>query len=108
MISEAFTFIFALMGILFLFHTVIFKITLWLTEDFTVAIPLYEDDDLIFDRVYKLHSLLDFCGLRKKCTIVIINYGASENYICNLQSYYSQYKRLRITNACDLPEGIKG
>ncbi len=108
MVSEAFTFIFALMGILLLFHTVIFKITLWLTEDFTVAIPLYEEDDLIFDRVYKLHSLLDFCGLRKKCTIVIINYGASENYINDLKAYYSQYKKLRITEVCDLPREIRG
>lgn len=109
MLSEIFTFIFALAGIVFIFHTFLFKVTLWLTESFTTSIPLHEDNENIFDRVYKLYSLYDFCGLNKKCTIVIINYGASAEFVNELKEYYAHYNNLRIIQKEELPEKlIKG
>lgn len=94
--SDIFTLALAILGIIFLLLSAIIHITAWQTKKFTITLPIYECDRTIFNQIYNLRSLLDFCGLKKKCTVVIINYGAPEWFCNEILSYYEKYNFLRI------------
>lgn len=94
--SDIITLALAILGIIFILFTIIAKLTAWRMEDFTVTIPLYGCDRGIFNRIYTLRSVLDFCGVKEKCTIVIINYGAPDWFCKEVMSFYEKYKFLRI------------
>lgn len=94
--SDIFTLALAILGIIFLLFTVIIRLSAWQTENFTVTIPIYGCDRKIFKQIYNLRSLFDFCGIKEKCTVVIINYGAPEWFCNEILSYYEKYGFLRI------------
>lgn len=96
MIADITTLILSLIGIIAMLYSFIFRITSSLTEDMMIVIPLNNDDENIHSRISYLISLLDFCHIKKKCTIVVKNYGASESYCNELREYYSAYKNIRI------------
>lgn len=94
--SDIFTLALAILGIIFLLFSLVIRITSWETEKFTIALPIYGCDRKIFKQIYNLRSLLDFCGIKDKCTVVIINYGAPECFCNEILSYYEKYGFLRI------------
>ncbi|MBO5895910.1 MAG: hypothetical protein J6Q83_01300 [Clostridia bacterium] len=102
MISEIVTFAFAMIGLVFTLWFMAFRVTSWRTDRLTISIPLYDDSKEIFDRIYCAYSLTDFCGIKKKCTIVIINYGASEDFCNTIKDFYKNYKFIRLVE----PEGL--
>ncbi len=96
MFSDIVAFAFAVIGIVSVFYSVIFRLTAMLTEKLTIVIPLHYNDESIHDRIRRIRSLLDFCHMKKKCTIVIENHGASDDYCNELKDCYSQYNEIII------------
>lgn len=96
MICDIVAFFFSVIGIVAVFYSVIFRINAWLTEELTIVIPLYGNDESIHLRVNRIRSLLDFSHMKKKCTIVIENHGASDEYFNELGDFYSRYNDIII------------
>ena len=102
MISEIITFVFAMIGLVFTLWFMAFRVTAWRAEGLTITLPLYDDSREICDRVYCAYSLADFCGMKKKCTIAIISYGASEDFCNSIREFYKSYKSIKIIEPQDL------
>ncbi len=102
MITEIVTFIFALLGLIFTLWFMSFRITAWRTDKITITLPLLDDNREIFDRVYCVYSLADFCGIKKKCTIVLVNYGASTEFCDTINDFYKNYASIKIIEPKDL------
>ena len=96
MITELVTFVFALLGLIFTLWLMSFRITAWRMDTLTITLPLYDDSREIFDRVYCVYSLCDFCGIKKKCTIALINYGASPEFCNVINDFYKNYDSIKI------------
>ncbi len=96
MLSDIVALILAITGVVFILFTIIFKLLVWKGSDITLSIPLHSDDNEIYDRITNLWEICSFLGIQKQCTIVIINYGASETFIIRLKNHFSQYDFLRI------------
>jgi hypothetical protein len=65
-------------------------------DTLTITLPLYDDSREIFDRVYCVYSLCDFCGIKKKCTIALVNYGASLEFCNVINDFYKNYDSIKI------------
>ncbi len=102
MISDIITFAFAMIGLVFTLWFMAFRITAWRTDSITVSIPIYNDNTEIFDSIYCVYSLYDFCGIKKKCTIVLINYGASQEFCNTIKDFYKNYKSIKIIEPNEL------
>ena len=96
MLSDVVAFILAIMGVIFILFTVIFKLMVWKESGINISIPLIYDDEDIYNRIKNLREICSFLGIQKQCTIAIINYGASETFINQLKGYFSQYNFLKI------------
>ena len=102
MISDIVTLVLSVLGLIFLLLIFVARIAVCQSEKFTVAIPLYFSDPDIYSRVYQLYSLFEILGLHKKCTIVLVNYGASDDFCNEIQEFYKNYDFIRIIDSCDL------
>lgn len=99
MFSDIITLFFGIMGIIFVLLSFVFKLITWREESFNFVIPLYSDNENIFTKICNITDFVEFSGIHKKCTIVIVNYGASD-YFCNqLDSYFKNCINLKIVKA---------
>ncbi len=102
MLSDIITLGLSVMGIIFLLIMFILRVAVWQSEKITIVLPIYCKNYNIYSRVYHIYSLFEFMGLHKKCTIVLVNYGAPE-YFCNeVREFYKNYDFLKILDSCDL------
>ena len=106
MYSDIITLGLSVLGIIFLLTVFILRLTVWQSEKITVVLPLYYEKDKIDSSVYRIYSLFEFLGLHKKCTIVIVNYGASEDFYNELIDYYKNYSFVKIVDSCDLQDKL--
>ncbi len=106
MASEIATLTFAVIGVIFLLLTVIFKLLSWREGTIVLNLPLYAADDLIFERIDSLRMFTELCGIHKRCKIVIINYGAPEWYCEKIRLNFSDCGFLEVFNAEDAAEEI--
>lgn len=104
--SDIITLGLAVLGIIFLLMLCVLRVMAWRTEDVTVTIPLYDCDRSIFNRIYNIWSIFEFCGMKNKCTVVIVNYGAPEWFCNEIMSYYEKYAFLRIIHYYDVGEKL--
>ena len=102
MCSDIITLGLSVLGIIFLLIIFVLKIMVWQSDKITVVVPFYTDNAAIYSTVYQLYSDFNFLGLHKKCTIVLINYGASENFCNEVREFYKNYNFVKILNSCDL------
>ncbi len=102
MCSDIITLGLSVLGIIFLLIIFVLKIMVWQSDKITVVVPFYTDNAAIYSTVYQLYSVFNFLGLHKKCTIVLINYGASENFCNEVREFYKNYNFVKILNSCDL------
>lgn len=102
MLNEIIALGFAVLGMILTMWFIVFKLTVWQIENLTITIPLKRDDREIFDRIYAAYSLCDFCGLKKKCTIALVNYGASNDFCNTINEIYKNYDFIKITESTDL------
>lgn len=106
MFSDIIALIFGILGIVFVLLYLVFKVVTWREESYTFALPLYSESEEIFTHVCNLTDFTEFCGIHKKCTVIIINYGASENFCYNLKNYFRNCINLKIINSDESAEKI--
>ncbi len=95
MLSDIVALALAILGILFILFCFIFKLMLWKEEGVTISIPLKTDNNEFLSRVINLSELCSFLGIQKQCTIVVVNYGASEYFFEELKDYFSEYSYIK-------------
>ena len=105
--TEIFTLIFAIVGILSILRFLIFKFITFKEEKFTLLLPVCKENEEIFNRIENLREFLDFTGVHKKCTVVIINYGVSEEFLGKIDSMYGYYGFLKIIDKENAGESLK-
>ena len=100
MLSDIVALFLAILGIVFLLFSVIFKLLIWRENEAVVlSIPLKSDDKGIYDRIINLREICSFLRIQKQCTIAVINYGASDLFINRLKKQFSEYEFIKIINA---------
>lgn len=102
MLSDIVALLLAIAGIVFILFTVIFKLMVWKEKNVNISIPLNFDDNEIYDRITNIREICCFLGIQKQCTIVVVNYGASDLFIKKLKNYFSQYDFLKIESIKEL------
>ena len=99
MLSDIVALFLAIVGVVFILFSVIFKLLIWRENEAVVlSIPLKSDDKEIYDRIINLREICSFLGIQKQCTIAIINYGASDLFINRLKKQFSEYDFIKIIN----------
>ncbi len=96
MLSDIVALILAVIGVVFIIFSIIFKLMIWKENGVIISIPLNCDDEEIYDRITNLWEICSFLGIQKQCTIAVINYGASKIFINKLNNYFSKYDFLKI------------
>ncbi len=96
MLSDIVALFLAIVGVVFILFSVIFRLMVWKERGVSVSIPLNSDDEEIYNRIKNLREICSFLGIQKQCTIVVVNYGASENFINELGNHFCQYDFLKI------------
>lgn len=96
MLSDIVALILAVVGVVFILFSMIFKLLVWKESGVVLSIPLNSDDNEIYNRITNLWEILCFLGIQKQCTIAVINYGASKIFIKKLTNHFSQYNFLKV------------
>ena len=96
MLSDIVALFLAVIGVVFILFSILFKLMVWKESGVIISIPLNTDDKEIYDRITNLWEICCFLGIQKQCTIAVINYGASEIFIKKLTNHFSQYNFLKI------------
>lgn len=96
MLSDIVALILTVTGVIFILFSIVFKLLVWRESDVILSIPLNSDDKEIYDRIINLWEICSFLGIQKQCTIAVVNYGASDNFINKLKNDFSEYDFLKI------------
>ncbi len=107
MVAEVAMLIFAIVGILSILRFIIFKFISFKEEKFNLIIPVFKEDEEVFRRIENLREFLEFSGIHKKCTVVIINYGAENWFLEKIDETYGYYGFLKIVDKEDVKEALK-
>ena len=107
MVAEVAMLIFAIVGILSILRFIIFKFISFKEEKFNLIIPVFKEDEEVFRRIENLREFLEFSGIHKKCTVVIINYGAENWFLEKIQENYGYYGFLKIIDSDEAGDALK-
>ncbi len=107
MIAEVAMLILAVVGILSILRFIIFKFISFKEEKFNLIIPVFKEDEEVFRRIENLREFLEFSGIHKKCTVVIINYGAPNWFLEKINEMYGYYGFLKIIEADEVGDALK-
>ena len=102
MLTDIVALILAVVGVVFILFSIIFKLLVWKESNVIISIPLNSDDKDIYDRIINLREIICFLGIQKQCTIAVVNYGASNLFISKLKNYFSEYDFINIIKAENL------
>ncbi len=102
MLSDIIALSLAVLGILFILFSFIFKLMIWKEEGVTIVIPLKADNKDFFNRIINLREICCFLGIQKQCTIVAVNYGASEYFFEELKECFSDYSFIKFIDKNEL------
>ena len=106
MLSDIITLGLSVMGIIFLLILFVSRLLVWQSDNITVVLPLSSPSVNIYSKVYRIYSLFDFLGIHKKCTVVLINYGAPEDFCNEVREFYKNYDFIKILDPCDLQDKL--
>ncbi len=101
MLSDILTFTLVITGISALLLCGVFRLLVWREESFTFLIPLFDDSPLIYNRLCHISEICSFCGIHKKSTVILVNYGASDSFCEALTDYFKNENFIKIIR---LPE----
>ncbi len=96
MLSDIVALALAILGILFILFSLIFKLMIWKEKEVAITVALDSDNREIYNRIINIREICSFLGIQKQCTIVLINYGASQWFIDELKDCFSDYSFLKI------------
>lgn len=103
MFYDIVTLVFAILGMVYLLITAIKQVLLWREENINITVGLTDENDGIFEKISNIRAILDFCGLNKKCTVIVVNYGAPEWFCDKLKEYFSYADNVKFAT----PDSIK-
>ncbi len=106
MFSDIVALVFGILGIVFVLLSLVFKLISWKEESYTVILPLYSEGEEIYTRICNVTDFIEFCGIHRKSTVVIINYGASDKFCNNLENYFRNCINLKIIDSNEPAELI--
>ena len=98
---------FSLLGLIFILLTFVLKMITWRIENITVTMPLFYEDKEIFSKIHFIRSLFVFCGIEKKCTVVIVNYNAPDCLCEEIKSFYKNHSFVKLVTPDELEEAFK-
>ena len=101
MLSDIVALFLAVVGVVFILFSIIFKLMVWKESGVILSIPLNSDDKDIYSRITNLWEICCFLGIQKQCTIAVVNHGASKVFINKLKNHFSQYDFLKIVDKED-------
>ena len=101
MINDIIIFALSLWGVIALLFLFIFKMIVWRLEELTFTLPLYKHDKEILNKVFNIRSFCEFCGLEKKSTAVLVNYGAPEWFCQEILEFYKNSNFVKIVSPED-------
>lgn len=104
MLSDIVTLALAILGVVFILLTFMFKLIVWNEKHFTLTLPLIDCDEEIINRIYNLRSFCEFCSTHKNSTVVLINYGAPEWFCSEILNRFDNSSFLKIVDAETLKE----
>ena len=96
MLSDIIALMLSVTGVIFILFSIIFKLMLWKGCDVVLSVPLYSDNHELYDIITNLWEICCFLGIQKRCTIAVVNYGASDSFINKLKNHFSHYDFLRV------------
>ena len=102
MLSDIVALVLAILGILFILFSIVFKLMIWKEDGVTISLSLDSDDREIYNRIINIREICSFLGIQKQFTIVVINYGASEWFIDELKDCLSDYSFIKFINKDEL------
>lgn len=107
MVAEVSMLILAIIGILSILRFLIFKFISFKEDKFTLVLPVFSEDEEIFSRIENLREFLEFSGIHKKSTVVIINYGAKKWFLEKIDEMYGYYGFLKIIESDEAGVALK-
>ncbi len=107
MFNDILVMAFGLWGVIALLFTFIFKMTVWRIENFTITLPLYKNDKSILNTIYNIRSFFELCSIEKKCTVVLVNYGAPDWFCSDIIKMYEKYNFVKIVSPENISDTIK-
>ena len=107
MFNDILVMAFSLWGVIALLFTFIFKMTVWRIENFTITLPLYKNDKSILNTIYNIRSFFELCSIEKKCTVVLVNYGAPDWFCSDIIKMYEKYNFVKIVSPENISDTIK-
>ena len=96
MLCDIVALVLAIAGVVFILFSVIFRLMVWRESGVSISVPLNSDDKEIYNRIGNIREICCFLKIEKQCTIVVVNYGASESFINELENHFGQYNFLKI------------
>ena len=102
MLSDIVALALAVLGILFILFSFIFKLMIWKEEGITIVIPLKADNKDFFNRIINLREICSFLEIQKQCTIAVVNYGASECFFEELKECFADYSFIKFIDKTEL------
>lgn len=107
MFNDILVMAFSLWGVIALLFTFIFKMTVWRIENFTITLPIYKNDKSILNTIYNIRSFCELCSIEKKCTVVLVNYGAPDWFCSDIIKMYEKYNFVKIVSPESISDTIK-
>ena len=107
MLNDILIFALSLWGIISLLFMFVFRMIVWRTGAMVISLPLCKEDKDILNKIYNIRSFFEFCGIEKKCTVVLINYDAPEWFCNEILSFYERYDFVKITSPEAISDTIK-
>lgn len=107
MFNDILIFALSLWGIISLLFTFVFKMTVWRLDTLTFTLPLYKEDKEILNKIFAIRSFCEFCGIEKRCAVVLINYGAPQWFCTEILNYCERYSFVKIVSPDSLSDTIK-
>jgi hypothetical protein len=101
MIAEVSMLIFAVIGILSILRFLIFKFISIKEDKFTLVLPVFSEEEEIFSRIENLREFLEFSGIHKKSTVVLINYDAPDWFCKKIESCFPEESFIKIAETTE-------
>ena len=107
MFSDILTLALAILGMVFILYSVMFKLVSWKEERFVFTLPLYSADNGIYERINNIRSFSELCSVNRRCSIVVINYGAPEWFCDEIREKYEWCRCVIVADGDEASEYLK-
>ena len=104
MLPDLCCFLFVILGVIFTFYCLLFKLLLWGEKGKIVVVPVYPGSVAAGGGMRNTMRLLEFAGLKKRCVVIALDCGADEEELTLLKEQYAYDERFFVCGAQSLGE----